>query len=119
MEAVKLVRAGKVENIVVSMGDAGALLANEKAVIDVPAPQLTVRSTVGAGDSFVGAITFALGSGIEVAEAFHFAVAAGSAAVMTPGTEFCHREDVLQLYRQGAEERNAIADNRLISIMAT
>jgi len=118
-EAVKLVRAGKAENIVVSMGDAGALLANEKVVIDVPALQLTVRSSVGAGDSFVGAITFALASGIEVAEAFHFAVAAGSAAVMTPGTELCHREDVLQLYRQSVEERNAIAGNRLISIIAT
>lgn len=117
-EAIKLVRAGKAENVVVSMGEEGALLANAKAVTDVSAPQLAVRSSVGAGDSFVGAITFALASGIEVAEAFHFAVAAGSAAVMTPGTALCRREDVLQLYRQSAEERHASANNRLLSMIS-
>lgn len=118
-EALELVRAGKVENIVVSMGEEGALLANAESLIDVSAPPTTVRSTVGAGDSFVGAITFALASGTEIDEAFHFAVAAGSAAVMTPGTELCRREDILQLYRQSVEERNAVAGNRLLSIIAS
>lgn len=118
-EAKQLVRAGKAENIVVSLGEAGALLANAKKVLDVAAPNPTVRSTVGAGDSFVGAITFALASGIEMTEAFHFAVAAGSAAVMTPGTELCRREDVLQLYRQGVAKRKAAAGDRLISIIAS
>jgi len=118
-EALQLVHTGKVENIVVSMGEDGALLANAKALIDVSAPQTTVRSTVGAGDSFVGAITFALASGTEIAEAFHFAVAAGTAAVMTPGTELCHREDVLRLYRQSVEQRNADAGYQFLSLMAS
>lgn len=117
-EALQLVRAGKLDNIVVSMGEDGALLANAETVIDVAAPQPVVRSTVGAGDSFVGAITFALASGIEMTEAFHFAVAAGSAAVMTPGTELCHREDVLHLYRQSVEERGSVVGERLLSIIA-
>ena len=117
-EALRLVQAGKVEHIVVSMGDAGALLANAQTLLDVAAPRPIVRSTVGAGDSFVGAITFALASGTEIGEAFHFAVAAGSAAVMTPGTELCHREDVLKLYRESVAEREAPTGDRLISLLA-
>jgi len=117
-EALQFVRARKVENMVVSLGEAGAVLANAQTVMDVRAPRPTVRSTVGAGDSFVGAIAFALASGTEVPEAFHFAVAAGSAAVMTPGTELCHREDVARLYRQSVEQRSAEAGYRLLSRIA-
>tara|TARA_R110000850_G_scaffold7676_25_gene28046 strand:- start:10 stop:981 length:972 start_codon:yes stop_codon:yes gene_type:complete len=118
-EALRLVRSGKADNIVVSMGEAGALLASAQSVIDIAAPRPVVRSTVGAGDSFVGAMTFALASGIAVAEAFHFAVAAGSAAVMTPGTELCHRGDVLALYRQSVEDRGSAAGDRRISIITS
>ena len=64
-------------------------------------------------------MTFALASGIAVAEAFHFAVAAGSAAVMTPGTELCHRGDVLALYRQSVEDRGSAAGDRLVSIITS
>lgn len=117
-EAMQIVRTGKAENIIVSMGEAGALLANAKKVLDVTAPHPAVRSTVGAGDSFVGAITFALASGIGMTEAFHFAVAAGSAAVMTPGTELCHRQDVLELYRRSVTKRTAAEGERLLAIIA-
>lgn len=115
-EARALVEAGKAENIVISMGEAGAVLVNAEGMIDIAAPKITARSTVGAGDSFVGAISFALASDVDVAEAFHLAVAAGSAAVMTPGTELCHRGDVLKLYRQGAERRNMEGDAQFLAL---
>tara|TARA_R110002049_G_scaffold12487_7_gene55887 strand:+ start:377 stop:493 length:117 start_codon:yes stop_codon:yes gene_type:complete len=37
---------------------------------------------------------------------------------MTPGTELCHREDVLELYRQSVAERETPAGDRLISLLA-
>jgi len=57
-------------------------------------------STVGAGDSFLGGLVAALASGIELRQAFRIAVAAGSAAVLSPGTELCHAEDVERLLPQ-------------------
>ena len=54
-------------------------------------------STVGAGDSFVGGMVSALAAGKPIEEAFRTGVAAGSAAVMSPGTELCSEEDVKRL----------------------
>ena len=54
-------------------------------------------STVGAGDSFLGGFVAALASGHSLERAFRVAVAAGSAAVLSPGTELCREEDVQRL----------------------
>jgi len=59
-----------------------------------------VRSTVGAGDSMVAGIVLSLARGMSVRDAGRFGVAAGAAAVMTPGTELCRREDAERLYAQ-------------------
>jgi 6-phosphofructokinase 2 len=57
-------------------------------------------STVGAGDSFLGGLVSALASGKELQQAFRIAVAAGSAPVLSPGTELCREEDVQRLLPQ-------------------
>ena len=62
------------------------------------------RSTTGAGDSFLAAMVFALADGRALDDAFRFGVAAGSAAVLTPGTELCDPADVARL---DAELRSA------------
>jgi len=56
------------------------------------------RSAVGAGDSFLAAMVFALGCERDPVEAFRYGIAAGGAAVLTPGTDLCHREDVERLF---------------------
>lgn len=96
--AAALVGSGMVENLVVSLGSEGALLATADGVVQLPSIAIRARSAVGAGDSFVGAMTWQLSQGKPVAEAFRFGVAAGAAAVMTPGTELCHHEDVHRLF---------------------
>jgi len=53
---------------------------------------------VGAGDSMVAGIVLALERGREPEDAVRFGVAAGAAAVMTPGTELCRRADVERIY---------------------
>jgi 6-phosphofructokinase 2 len=53
---------------------------------------------VGAGDSFVGAMVWALGHGRGVEEAFAYGVAAGAATATTAGTELCRRADVERLF---------------------
>jgi 6-phosphofructokinase 2 len=54
-------------------------------------------STVGAGDSFLGGLVATLASGQSLQQAFRVAVAAASAAVLSPGTELCRKEDVQRL----------------------
>ena len=54
-------------------------------------------STVGAGDSFLGAMVARLAAGRDLEDAFRYAVAAGSAALLTHGTELSRRDDVERL----------------------
>lgn len=55
--ALELVRHGSACNVAVSMGPKGAFLASAEQELRVPARHVKVRSAVGAGDSFVGAMT--------------------------------------------------------------
>ncbi len=55
-------------------------------------------STVGSGDSMVAGMVAALIGGAEMVDAVRRGVAAGSAAVITPGTDLCHPADVDRLY---------------------
>ena len=80
-----------------TLGGAGALLASKDGIIRVPVPGVRVVSTVGAGDSFLGAFVLRLAQGHPAEVAFRAAVAAGSATAMTPATELCHRADVERL----------------------
>jgi 6-phosphofructokinase 2 len=57
-----------------------------------------VRSPIGAGDCLVAGLVLALTRGEPVLRAARFGVAAGTAAVMTPGTELCRRQDVEHLF---------------------
>lgn len=96
--ASKLVARGAARHVVISMGREGALLVNADGFVRLPSPHVKTLSAVGAGDSFVGAMTWWLAQGKPVEEAFRFGIAAGAAAAMTPGTELCRRDDVLSLF---------------------
>lgn len=99
-EAAKnLIRAGKCEIIVVSMGPQGACLVTEDFVDHVPAPNVKRRSTVGAGDSMVAGMISALANGQSAREAVRLGVACGTAATMNSGTELFKKHDVEKLYR--------------------
>lgn len=98
--AMELVRSGRSKIVVVSLGTAGALVASKEGCKLIRAPFAPIRSRVGAGDSMVGGIILTLAQGRSLEEAVQFGVAAGSAAVMTPGTELCRKEDTQRLYQQ-------------------
>ena len=99
--AQSMIRKGSVQYVCVSMARAGAVLVTAEGAIHVPSFAVPVGSTVGAGDSFVGGMVWALTKGYPMEKAFRFAVAAGAATVMSPGTELCKREDVLELFEHG------------------
>ncbi|MCB1371326.1 MAG: 1-phosphofructokinase family hexose kinase [Rhodobacteraceae bacterium] len=96
--ALDLVRSRDIRLIAVTMGHRGALLATSEGTRILRPPDLPVQSATGAGDSFLGAMTFALAEGRSPEDAFALGVAAGSATVLTPGTGLCLRADVERLY---------------------
>ena len=98
--AHEIVTRGDAEIMVVSLGADGALLATGTSVLRIEGLPVTVKSAVGAGDSFVAGMTLALSQGKSTEEAALFGAAAGTAAVLTPGTELCSRQQVRELYEQ-------------------
>jgi 6-phosphofructokinase 2 len=92
-----LVGSGKVAWVALTLGAEGAMLVGREVALFAPAVPVEVKSSVGAGDSFLGALVGRFAEGKPVEEAFRAAVAAGSAALLSPGTTLCHREDVERL----------------------
>ncbi len=92
-----LVRKGVARQVVVARGADGNVLATAERRLFSPAPKVRVKSTVGAGDSFVAALVLALARGQDEAEALAMGAAAAAAAVMTDATQLCRPEDVMRL----------------------
>jgi 6-phosphofructokinase 2 len=98
--ALSLVRSGKCANVAVTLGHDGALLANSKGSCFLPAIPVNASSAVGAGDSFVGGMVYALAAGDSIEDAFRMGLAAATATVLSPGTDLCQRADVERLLGQ-------------------
>ncbi len=96
--ARKMVESGQCEVLAISLGAAGALVVSQELTERILPPTVPIISKVGAGDSMVAGIVLSLASGKPLRESLLFGVAAGTAAVMTPGTELCQREDAQRLY---------------------
>lgn len=95
--ASALVTAGKAQMVAVTLGEEGAVLAHPGGVLTHPGIKAVAHSTTGAGDSFVGALVHGLLLGESLEDAFLRGIAAGTAAVLHPGTELCRIEDVERL----------------------
>jgi 6-phosphofructokinase 2 len=98
--ARQFVLDGRAEVVAVSLGGDGALLATRDGCLRLAAPQVNVKSTVGAGDSFVAGMTLGLYQGRPVEDAFSLGLATGTATVLTAGSELCHQSDVERLFQQ-------------------
>jgi 6-phosphofructokinase 2 len=88
--------------VALSLGPEGALLVTAQAAWQAPALPVPVASTVGAGDSFLAGLVFAIARGEPLEQAFRTAMAASAAALLHPGTTLCRPEDVARLRPQVA-----------------
>ena len=87
--AVALTTAGA-RNAVVTAGPHGAAVTGAGIApgpVTVPGFSVTAVDSVGAGDTFVGALAVALAAGVPVLDAVRAAVAAGATAVTKPGAQ--------------------------------
>ncbi|MCF8008745.1 MAG: 1-phosphofructokinase family hexose kinase [Halanaerobiales bacterium] len=98
--AKKLIKDKCCNNIVISLGAGGALFVNKDSVEFFRPPTVPIKSKVGAGDSMVAGIVLSLSKGRSIEKSVLYGLAAGSSAVMTPGTELCKKEDTEILYKK-------------------
>lgn len=95
--AEELVRTGKAHRVVVSLGPQGALAVDKTGCVQVVPPPMKSQSTVGAGDSMVGAMVLKLSQGASLLEMARYGVAAGSAATINQGTRLCSLADTQKI----------------------
>lgn len=95
--ALEIIKQGKCEVVVVSLGAQGALLVTREGFEHIPAPHVPKQSTIGAGDSMVAGMVWALSEGKTFREMARIGVACGTAATMNPGTELFEAADVQRL----------------------
>jgi ribokinase len=79
-----LLRLGP-RNVVVTLGEQGAFIANRAWEKEVPAIKVPAVDTTGAGDAFNAGLAVALAHGADLAAAVNFAVITGGLAVTKEG----------------------------------
>jgi len=89
-----LIKAGKAKEVAISLGEAGALLVTADKAWQAKGIAVKAVSTVGAGDSFLAGLVTRQMAGDSEAQCLAFAVAAGTAALLAPGTELSHPDDI-------------------------
>lgn len=107
--ARQIVTSRGAEFVCVSLGAEGALLVGGGCVLKATAPRVEVKTTVGAGDSFLAALVWAFAHRATPPEALRIAVAAGTAALLAPGTGLCTLADMHALKAQVHVEHQEFA----------
>jgi len=97
--SLSLVEMG-IEIVVISRGKKGIIAATKTKIFKAIPPQVKALSSVGAGDCTIAGLALKLAKKEPLIEALRLAVAMGTAAVLTPGTELCHKDDVEKLLPQ-------------------
>ncbi len=95
--AQSLVERGVARQVIVARGADGSVLVDKDHRIFAKAAKVKVKSTVGAGDSFVAGLVLALARGETPEAALALGTAAACAAVMTDATQLCRPHDVQRL----------------------
>jgi 6-phosphofructokinase 2 len=98
--ARQMIQKGQAQIVALSLGDEGALLVTADQALRARSLPVTVKSTIGAGDSFVAGLVWALSRGAGLEEMFRYSMAAGAAAVLSAGTALCQAADVQRLYSE-------------------
>lgn len=99
-----LIRRG-VRQVVITLGERGALIVNASSSKHIPATPVSAVDTTGAGDAFNAGLAVALASGESLESAVEFAVVTGGMAVTKEGVipSLPRRDEVVQFYQQRGE----------------
>ena len=96
-DAARMLRDRGIENVMISLGGRGAVLACGDGVFAANAPCVKVASTIGAGDSAIAGFIAAYARGENASESLRTAMIYGAAACMQEGTLPPEKSDLEQL----------------------
>lgn len=91
--------ADGIENVMISLGKQGAILATENATVTAIPPEINALSTIGAGDSTIAGFIAAYAEGKNTSEILRTAVSYGTAACLLEGTTPPTKENVAEIYK--------------------
>lgn len=86
-----------IANVMISLGEQGAMLVCDDGTFVATPPAIDALSTIGAGDSSIAGFLAAVSEGRELKDALVSAVSYGSGACLTEGTKPPKAEDVASL----------------------
>jgi 6-phosphofructokinase 2 len=92
-----LMTQGHAHVVAVSLGQDGALLVSHDECWQARSIEVDVKTTIGAGDSFVAGMVWSLARGDKLLTAFQYGMASGAAALLSPGTSLSQAADVHHL----------------------
>ena len=102
-QAARDLRGTGAENVMLTLGNRGAVLATADACYFSHAPELSALSTIGAGDSAIAGFIYAELLGLSKREALSYSVAFGSAACLKSGTKPPSKADVESILKELSE----------------
>lgn len=105
IRAAQDIREMGVATVLLSRGAAGAILANEHGVWIGSSPPVDAHSTIGSGDSLLGAYLWAIRHGFPPETALQWGMAAGAATATTDGSEIARQAIVERLLPMSRVER--------------
>lgn len=99
-DAARDLHAAGIANVLISLGDKGAMLACDAGIFVATPPAITPLSTIGAGDSTVAGFIAAVSCGADSEGCLAHAVAYGTASCLTEGTLPPRAEDIAKMLDQ-------------------
>lgn len=100
IEAAKEIQNRGIKEVLISLGEKGALYITENGSYYGKGLKVPVKSTVGAGDSTVAALIYSKLEKYDKEQTLKFAIACGGASVSLEGTEACKFEQVEELIKR-------------------
>jgi 1-phosphofructokinase len=97
LAAAVWLRSLGIENVVVSLGQQGAIGLGPSGAWRAIPPAVETVSAIGAGDSLVAGLIAVLSAGGTLEEGLRLGTAAGAATAMRPGTRLARGEDIRRL----------------------
>ena len=88
-----------IENVMISLGEKGALLVCSDGIFEATPPDIKAVSTIGAGDSSIAGFLAASVRGLSCSDRLRTAVAYGTAACLTSGTNPPKPNDIEEILK--------------------